>query len=51
MAEQVIRFFVSSPGDVSEERRRVDLVVVDLGEDQLVIDAKCVVAASVEGLG
>ena len=33
MAEQVFRIFVSSPGDVAEERRRVDLVVERLNTE------------------
>ena len=33
MPEQVLRLFVSSPGDVSEERRRVDLVVARLNAE------------------
>ena len=33
MTEQVLRIFVSSPGDVPDERRRVDLVVERLNTE------------------
>ena len=33
MTEQVLRLFVSSPGDVADERRRIDLVVERLNTE------------------
>ena len=33
MTEQILRLFVSSPGDVQDERRRIDLVVERLNAE------------------
>jgi hypothetical protein len=40
LTEQALRLFVSSPGDVPDERRRVDLVVERLNAASLALDGR-----------
>ncbi len=54
MGQQLAGLFVGLSGGADDDVHAadlVDLIVLDLGEDQLLLDAEGIVAAAVEGVG